>query len=391
MNTLLFIDPHFGMISPSLKSTLRECPECFADFDEVEVWAIECDFEHSKIKLDRVYCPFRSWHLVSLWYWVAVHWRYFWRYVCCRKKRATVIQATNYYCYAADLVYFHFSFLAYRRIIQKHCAVFQLSLPRRVIFWMHYVKEWILFRIAAPRWWWVVSRQLMEESQESTSSECKFRVLPNSYDRQRFQAKVREQHRDAMRDQLGFSADESVFIFVSLGDLERKGFGLAAQAVSSLHQQGLQVKMLFVGGPTPEPLDLGPFLKAYGVDDLSFLKVVGRVTNIERYMAAADALLFPSYCEAFALVEIEAAAMGLRLYLTPHYGSEMIMREPVNGRFLPWDVTEMAEVLREEIVSGQCRAGHAEMGEALSREQFLPTLRERYREILRSKNALVSE
>lgn len=391
MNSLLFIDPHFGMKSPSLKSTLREFPECFADFDEVEVWSIESDFEHPKIKIDPVYCPFRSWHLVSLWYWTAVNIRYFWRYVCCRKKRATVVQATNYYCYAADLVYFHFSFLAYRRIIRKHRAVFQLSLPRRLVFWMHYTKEWILFRVAPPRWWWIVSRQLMEESKCYTPKECNFRVLPNSYDGLRFHAKVRELHREIMRTQLGFAKDELVFIFVALGDLERKGFGLAAKAVSILHQKGLRVKLLFVGGPTTEPMDLSPVFKSSGVEDLSFLKVVGRVTEIERYMSAADALLFPSYCEAFALVEIEAAAMGLRLYLTPHYGSEMIMREHTNGRFLPWNVTEISEILEEEIMSGRCCVGHTEMGEALSREQFLHTLQERYREILSAKKVLPNE
>lgn len=36
------------------------------------------------------------------------------------------------------------------------------------------------------------------------------------------------------------------------------------------------------------------------------------VKDVERYLAASDAFLFPSYSEAFALVEVEAAACGLR-------------------------------------------------------------------------------
>jgi glycosyltransferase involved in cell wall biosynthesis len=118
------------------------------------------------------------------------------------------------------------------------------------------------------------------------------------------------------------------------------------------------------------------------VDD-GFILRVGRVKEIERYLAAADALLFPSYCEAFALVEIESAAMGLRLYVTPHYGSEMILRPPANGRFLPWDARGITTILAEDIDSGVLFQSSGDMGEALDRVGFLHALRERYQEILR--------
>ena len=387
MKSLLFIDPHFCKRSPSLKSTLREFPECFDDFDEVEVWAIESDYEHPKLKIDYVYCPFKTWHLVSLWYWVAIHLRYFWRFKVLRLKRPAVVQATNYYCYAADLVYFHFSFLGYSREIREHRDIFRLSFARRLVFIMHYVQEWILFHIASPKWWWVVSRRLMEESRVQADPGSNFRVLPNAYDGQRFCLSVRENHRADMRRKLGFEDHEVVMIFVSLGDLERKGFCLAAQAVHQLHQQGLPFRLLFVGGPTEQAMDMSDYLAPYGMTDLAFMRCVGRVPDIEKYMAAADALLFPSYCEAFALVEIEAAAMGLRLYLTPHYGSEMILREPANGRLVPWDPQGIARVLAEELESGRLQEPAHEMGEALSREQFLAELRLRYQEILSANDA----
>jgi glycosyltransferase involved in cell wall biosynthesis len=104
----------------------------------------------------------------------------------------------------------------------------------------------------------------------------------------------------------------------------------------------------------------------------------GLVGSIERHLVAADGFLFPSHFEAFALAEIEAAALGLRLYLTPHYGSEMILRDPENGRVLPWDVDGIASVLDDEICKGRLGVIHHQLGEALSPEAYAQSLRSLY-------------
>jgi len=388
MRTLLFIDPNFSMQSPSLKSVLREWPHGFDDFDRVEVWAIRSDFQNDRIHTDFVWCPVKTWNLVSIWYWFAIHLRYFWRFIVLRQPRPTVIQSTNYYCYGADLIYLHFSHLAYGRVIRQHQGRLALSLMRKVIFWIHYAQEWLLFKAAKPRWWWVVSRQLGQEC-EADAGGGNFRVLPNSYDEARFNPTVRSEHREPMRRQLELGPDEVVFAFVSLGALERKGFDLAAGAVAKLNSDGCPAKLLMIGGATAEPENIAPFLRDHGIASHDFIVQVGRVPDIERYLSAADALLFPSYCEAFALVEIEAAALGLRLYLTPHYGSEMILREPGNGRLLPWTAEGIAAVLAEDIGSGAVRNSNGAMGEALDRNGFLDETRRRYREILADKESAV--
>ncbi len=103
---------------------------------------------------------------------------------------------------------------------------------------------------------------------------------------------------------------------------------------------------------------------------------------MEQHLSAADGLLFPSHFEAFSLAEIEAAALGLRLYLTPHYGSEMIIREPENGRLLPWDVAGMAEVLRMELDAGLVTQNHDNVGEALSPDQYAEKITRLYEEAI---------
>lgn len=382
MKKLLFIDPHFALRSPSLKSTLREFPACFEDFDEVEVWAVESSFEDPKLRLDAIWSPFKVWNVVSIWFWLRVHGRFIWRYFVLSQPRPQVVQATNYYCYWADVVYFHFSFLAYARVIARHKGIFRMGWLRKMIFWLHYGQEWILFKCAPPKRWWVVSRTLMEETRAEASPGSQFRVLPNSYDGGRFNATVRSSNRLAMRERLGLKESDAVFVFVSLGDLKRKGLDLALRAVGLLWEKKLPARLLVVGGPTAEPMDLQPYLAENGIVDGGFLKVVGQVPDIEKYLAAADGLLFPSYCEAFALVEIEAAAMGLRMYLTPHYGSEMILRPPGNGAFIPWEAVGIAEVLEAEMASGVLTRSTGDMGEALDREGFLKSLRLLYQEAL---------
>ena len=94
------------------------------------------------------------------------------------------------------------------------------------------------------------------------------------------------------------------------------------------------------------------------------------VPDVEKYFAAgADAFLFPSYSEAFALVEVEAAACGLPLFLTRHHGSEMIFEENVNGRYVEFDAAKIADVLRE-FVTQQWRPGAVHTKRALDKTLF---------------------
>ena len=78
----------------------------------------------------------------------------------------------------------------------------------------------------------------------------------------------------------------------------------------------------------------------------------GMQEEVEKYYAAGDAFIFPSYFEAFCLAEIEAAACGLPLLLTPHHGSEMILQDGVNGRLLSFDPKLMGGQIVEFLENG---------------------------------------
>ena len=91
--------------------------------------------------------------------------------------------------------------------------------------------------------------------------------------------------------------------------------------------------------------------------------------QVERYLAAADAFLFPSYFEASCLAEIEAAAMGLPLLVTRHPGTEMIARPGKNGLFLEADPGDIADKM-QRFAAKEFVFEVPQTGEALTRKEF---------------------
>jgi glycosyltransferase involved in cell wall biosynthesis len=155
-----------------------------------------------------------------------------------------------------------------------------------------------------------------------------------------------------MRAKLHFAPEDKVFIFVSTGHYRRKGFFLAVHALALLRESHPSARLLVVGGLERRLKALRSKLDASNPDWREWVTFTGMVPDVEKYFAAADAFLFPSYSEAFALVEVEAAACGLPLFLTRHHGSEMILEDGRNGRCLDFDAQQISRVLAE-FVSGQ--------------------------------------
>ena len=98
------------------------------------------------------------------------------------------------------------------------------------------------------------------------------------------------------------------------------------------------------------------------------------VPDVERFFAAGDAFLFPSYSEAFGLVSLEAAACGLPLFLTRHQGAELMLEDGVNGRYLDFDADQIAGVLSEFVHGGWKPRHGAHLQNALDSEAYAQRL-----------------
>jgi glycosyltransferase involved in cell wall biosynthesis len=206
--------------------------------------------------------------------------------------------------------------------------------------------------------WLPVSESIASELRKVVATPEKVHVLPNSYDESRFNLDTADRFRGRKRAELNFGSKDFVFAFLCQGHHRRKGFWVAIQALASLRKKrpDYDPRFLVIGGTPTTLARLKKTLSREIGDWRDWIHFTGMTELPEEYLAAADAFLLPSYFEAFCLAEIEAAAIGLPLLLTPHHGVEMILDHGRNGLMIDWDPAILSNQLLEFV------GGHSPLG-----------------------------
>lgn len=171
-------------------------------------------------------------------------------------------------------------------------------------------------------------------------------VIPHGVDAGQFNPGVRVTHRDAVRAELALRPEEIAFLYV--GDL-RKGFTPAIRALASVAGARL------VGVSRTNPQDFIALATASGVADR--VTMCPATNQIERYYAAADALVLPTPYDAFGMVITEAMACALPVITTPLAGAAELMTAGVEGLLVqsPTDVEALAAAMRALTLSQELR------------------------------------
>jgi len=285
-----------------------------------------------------------------------------------RRRPAKIVHTTCAYDLQADVVSVHF---CQRRWLEFNSALHMRSLRDWAgvqLSRLYSVLERVQLQSKHVRLLLPVSRAIGEAAREAYGTSVPQIVLPNAFDESRFNIAARERHRESVRLELGFRENVTVFAFTSYGHYRRKGFWLIIDALRILQKQN-DLRLLVIGG---SPQNLDRLKRDVGEISPGFLKTivfVGLTNQVERYLAAADAFLFPSYFEAFCLAEIEAAAMGLPLLVTRHPGTEMIVRPGKNGLFLEADPQDIADKM-QKFAAKEFTFEIPDTGEALTRKEF---------------------
>ena len=268
----------------------------------------------------------------------------------------------------ADLVSVHFSgldwlFKSYRLGFAAPGAV-SGTLRAGVVSALDSLFQWSL----VPNRLVAVSEGVGNDLRRFSAPWKSVQVIPNLSPPREFSPAGRDELRPRVREQWGrVEDDERVLAFCSLGHLRRKGFWLAVEAIALARKKGARLLLLVIG---VEKESIRKTLSRVCPDWDDFIRFTGPQQDVRMPLSACDGYLFPSYSEAFSLTEIEAAALGLRLYLTPHHGVEMFYPEHFHGRVLPWEVEEMGELLVDEWVQGNVEVGPSSPNCALSLQKF---------------------
>jgi glycosyltransferase involved in cell wall biosynthesis len=163
----------------------------------------------------------------------------------------------------------------------------------------------------------------------------RIRVVPNGVDPAEFRPDPAA--RAHVRGELGVGA-APVAAFVG-GDWSRKGLTIALEGVAKAPPWHLMV----VGDGDAE----GYAARARALGAGGRVHFVGRQLRPARFLAAADAFVFPSGYEPFGLVVLEAGATGLPLVVTRTHGTAELVRDGENGRVVERKGDAFAAALAE--------------------------------------------
>ena len=127
----------------------------------------------------------------------------------------------------------------------------------------------------------------------------------------------------------------NIFTFVFIGRVVRdKGIDELVEAFSLLHSEHPQTRLILVGRAEDSLDPVSPNTRRT-IDSHPAIEAVGSQSDDRPWLAASDALVFPSYREGFPNVVIEAGALDLPSIVTDINGSREIIVHGQNGIIVP--------------------------------------------------------
>ena len=199
-------------------------------------------------------------------------------------------------------------------------------------------------------------------------------------DMQRFDHSRRELWRTQVRQDLNIPEDACVFGFA--GRITKdKGINELISAFSTLEDQ--TIRLLLVGNP--ENADT---LLAKAAQDCRVIYHEA-VPDIERYFAAMDVLVLPSYREGFGNIVIEAEAMGLPVIVSDMPGPTDAMEEGETGLTVPVKDIGVLKIALQTLLDLKKREQMGTAGKAFVCERFDQQVL--LNKILESRKSLLEE
>lgn len=211
--------------------------------------------------------------------------------------------------------------------------------------------------------------------------------IPNGVDLDAF-PEIDAQTRADARRELGW--DDGAFVWATSGKLIRgKGLDDLLAAWERVSRASPRARLLLIGSGDGQPLsveaDLRATVEARGWT--STVRFTGFVPDVARWLAAADAFVFPSHKESFGLSPLEAMAVGLPVLATRSGGVESFIEEGRTGRLVDvGDPAALAGVMREWMETPEATRPLAEAGKQRARTRYsIGPVARRHLELLQNR------
>lgn len=382
-NSILWVDPNIHRSSPAMKNLVATAPLIAREGWELRLWCMRTEVGEDIAEITRLRVPSRI-SVVMIFAFIArANLHGLWFHFLKGRPPARLVHSCGSNYLGAQMVSVHFSGRLWLKKqwemgFERLRDVLDLGITALAV-----LTEALQYRHRGCELFLPVSDSLANEVRGSCMREAEVVVVPSAYDAEHFNLRTREQWREPIRLQLGIAADVRLLAFVSQGGYRRKGLWLALDALKLVRTRNpaLRFKFMIIGGKPDRVEALTAQIAMRHPDWTDWIFLTGFVPDLAHYLAAADGFFFPSYFESFAAVEVEAAALGVPLLLTQHFGSEMVLAPRSNGLLLPWAAEAMALDLEKFLADG-IRDFQPSVGKGVSRDEFHQRILGLYRAFL---------
>lgn len=186
-------------------------------------------------------------------------------------------------------------------------------------------------------------------------------------DLNKFDINRKDDYKKEIRSRYGISGDAFVYIFV--GRVNRdKGINELLEAYYTLHKQ--KKTFLFILGGNEFEAGVNSALYNKSVADESVL-YTGKVSDVEKYLAASDCYILPSYREGFGMSVIEAQAMGVPVIVTDIPGPTDGMLDGKTGLVVPkQDASALCGAMKKMYADSEMRLRFGRSGHEFVKNNF---------------------
>jgi UDP-glucose:(heptosyl)LPS alpha-1,3-glucosyltransferase len=296
-----------------------------------------------------------------------------------RSGRFDIVHAQGFCGLSQNVMTAHISQTAWFAAVEA--ASQRQGLRKRVFRWIAERLERQAFHPKAANAFIAVSHKLKRELAQYHDLTDQVTAIHHGIDCETFHPDNRSRFRNAVRSEV--SLDDSQCVALYVGDWQKAGTTLvrAIAATTNVH--------LMVVTKTPRAI---VEQEIHAADLSKRVTLVPSTRQIERYYAAADMFVFPSYYDTFGMVVAEAMATGLPVIVSRQTGAAEWVENHRNGIIIESsnDSQAFATAMEELACQPESRSNLGEAARATALEHSWDRVAEEtmnvYRSVLNSES-----